>query len=445
MDYEFSGEIITRESEQYEQSRLIWNRCIDSHPYGIIYCSNTYDVCMAINYVRNMNGKCRICTGGHSDLGFCTGDDVFVINLSRVNQCDYNKDYHMVSCGCGVINQTVCKYLLDQNCFFPGPDPNTYIGVWSMCGGIGCASRTYGLGCDYLAHIELVNYQGEVICANQSQNQDLFWAIKGAGAGNFGVVTNLVYYLPPPVEKVCFFELSISYCTRSSIIEFIEVWQDWLSVLEPQINCQVQFCNTFHQGRYIFGYGVSYLSVEETKVKLGPFASVKGLRISYESKQYYNAISSLNRFYEPYVRQSHMGRFVYDHYEVKDIEYMADMIWGRRAEGGIYSSLTLTSMGGFISKYNNQASSFYYRDASYLLSLRTQWFDEDCHSGNELWMLRKYDYLKSITRGAYIHQPFSGYQDYEHEYFGENAYWLKQVKAKYDPYNFFSFPQGIRI
>lgn len=445
MDEKFAGEIITREVESYEQHRLVYNRSIDAYPKGIIYCTNAYDVCTAVNFIRNSGERCRIATGAHCSLNHCIDHDVYVINLSRLNSCEYHTEYHMLYSGCAANCHSICTTLTSHNGFFPGPDPFSCIGVWSLCGGIGCSCRKYGLGCDYLAQVEMVDYRGELIVANAYQNQDLFWAIRGAGAGNFGIVTGLTYYLPEPVANVCYFEMNMEIVSRSCIVHFLEVWQDWIVGVDTSINCQVQFCNTFHSGRYIHAYGVSYLSIEETKVHLGPLALVKGLRITYESKTYVNVMKTRQRYYTSYERYTHMGRFSYDQYAVSDLERIAEIVWGRRAEGSIFTSLTLTGMGGFVSNYSNRDTAFYHREARYLLTIKSQWFDEACRDYNDVWMIRNYDYLASITRGGYINQPYGGYSDYEKEYFGENVYWLKDVKARYDPNNFFEFSQGIRI
>lgn len=445
MDYQFSGEIITKEAKNYEMARLLWNRSINVFPKGIIRCKNTYDVCTAVNFIRSNNERCRISTGGHSSLGFCTDNDAYVIQLADFNSCEYLPQFHMLSAGCGCNCGGICKTLSENQCFFPGSDPFSCVGVWSLCGGIGCSSRRYGLGCDFLAQVELVDYRGEILTANSFTNPDLFWAIKGAGAGNFGIVTGLTYYLPEPVSSVCYFEFYIDYCTRSSMVSFLEIWQDWIVTLNPNINCQAQFCNTFHAGRYVFGYGVSYLSVEETQTILNPFTVIQGLRIHYESKSYLHVIGGMGRFFSPHERFTGMGRFVYDQYAMTDIETIIDLIWGRRAEGSVFTSLTLTGMGGFISNYSNQNTAFFYRDARYLMSFKTQWFDEGCRGYNDYWLSRSYDYVSSITRGGYINQPYFGYKDYETEYYGQNVFWLKDVKARYDPYGFFSFPQGLTL
>ena len=443
--FEFAGEIITRESEHYETSRWIWNRAIDVRPKALLYCKNIVDVCTAINYVRYSNDTCRITTGGHSNLGFCTGDDTIVINVGRINECEYNEESHLLYTGCGQTSYSVCKTLLKHKCFYPGPDASSCIGTWAMCGGIGCGSRIFGLGCDHLIQAEMVDYRGEIVIANYYQNQDLFWALRGAGAGNFGVVTGLTYALPPIEISTCYFELYIPICTRSIMVEFLEVWIHWLEEGEFRMNSQITLCNTFHEGKYLHAFGISCLAVEETKRKLRCFEAVRGLRIVCESRNYCGILESRHFFRAPCVKQCCLGRFCHECLERREIEALVDIIWGRRAEGSILSSLTFTGMGGMISNYSNQATSFCYRDAKFLITLRTEWFDNECYSENLFWMLQKYECIKCFTRGGYIYQPYKNYENYETEYYGENVEWLKQVKAKYDPYSFFQFPQCLKI
>ena len=51
-------------------------------------------------------------------------------------------------------------------------------------------ARKYGLACDHLLSLEMVDYKGDIIIANASSNADLLWASKGGGGGNFGIVTH---------------------------------------------------------------------------------------------------------------------------------------------------------------------------------------------------------------------------------------------------------------
>jgi FAD/FMN-containing dehydrogenase len=73
---------------------------------------------------------------------------------------------------------------------------------YALGGGWGLSCRYLGLGCDSLVEIEMVNYEGFVKKADRTHNPELFWACRGAGGGNFGVIVSMTFRLPPKTGKV---------------------------------------------------------------------------------------------------------------------------------------------------------------------------------------------------------------------------------------------------
>ncbi|KAJ7640893.1 FAD-binding domain-containing protein [Mycena polygramma] len=61
-------------------------------------------------------------------------------------------------------------------------------GGWAMGGGHGALSNTLGLGVDRALEFKIVTPTGAFLTANECQNSDLFWALRGGGGGTFGVV-----------------------------------------------------------------------------------------------------------------------------------------------------------------------------------------------------------------------------------------------------------------
>jgi len=71
-------------------------------------------------------------------------------------------------------------------------------------------------------------------------------------------------------------------------------------------------------------------------------------------------------------------------------------------------------------------------------------FEEDKYKKENIeWILEKFKYIKSITKGSFINFPLVELEDYKHEYYGDNYEKLKFIKTKYDPNDVFAFEQSI--
>ena len=64
---------------------------------------------------------------------------------------------------------------------------------WLQGGGHSPMTPVYGMGVDNVREVEIVTVNGDVVIANECQNQDLFFAVRGGGGGTYGVITNITY------------------------------------------------------------------------------------------------------------------------------------------------------------------------------------------------------------------------------------------------------------
>lgn len=130
--------------------------------------------------------------GGHSYEGYSLVKDGIVVDMRVMNSVKIvDQANRIVDIGAGAwLGSVYYQLLTSSGWVLPGGDcPSVGIGGHSLGGGYGVLSRKWGLVSDTLVEIELVDYQGKVLIASETSEPDLFYALRGAGAGSYGIVT----------------------------------------------------------------------------------------------------------------------------------------------------------------------------------------------------------------------------------------------------------------
>ncbi|CBZ02083.1 FAD-linked oxidoreductase family [Clostridium botulinum H04402 065] len=191
-------EVITPTSNYYDDARQVWNRAIDKYPAAIAYCKTYEDVKKAILFARKNNFKIRVRCGGHNYEGFSIADDALIIDISNLNKIQINYECNTVTVESGAFLGQVYNFLGASEYPFPGGScPTVGISGVVLGGGWGYSSRYFGLTCDSLLELKMIDYRGCLLTANKNINSDLYWACKGGGGGNFGIVVSMTFKLPP--------------------------------------------------------------------------------------------------------------------------------------------------------------------------------------------------------------------------------------------------------
>lgn len=440
-----TGEVVTVKDPVYDEARQEWNRAINKFPLVIVYCERKKDVVNAICWARKHHVSIRIRSGGHHYEGYSTGDLVLVIDISRLNELKLDKQRNMLKIEAGAKNTEVYDLIGSNGYVFPGGTcPTVGVSGFTLGGGWGFSSRLYGLGCDGLIELELVDYQGRLIRANKYCNSDLFWACRGAGGGNFGVVISMTFQLPEPtncpVTLVRFYYVGT---TREKQAQVMNVWQNWLPGLDKRMTVVASFYNAEGEGLGIFATGFFYGSSERAREILQPFAEVEGFRVELETSSFLEAVKKVEETYPPSEKFKSTGRFVQRCYSPSELKHIADLVH-EPAAGSVYAAVSFYAMGGEIMCVAKRETAFYYRDARYIMGIQSVWTEDSAAEENRKWVSNRFEYIKSITEGSYVNFPISKLRNYECEYFGGNAKRLDKVNKKYDPYNVFKFPQGLR-
>lgn len=439
MGYEgLTGKVITPFDPGYERARQEWNRAINEYPIAIVYCCSNEDVRNAIRWSeRNLVGI-RIRSGGHNYEGYSTGMGKLVIDTSLMNAIEVDAEKDTVKVQAGTRLQRLYTEVYEKCYAFPGGTcPTVAISGLTLGGGIGLSSRYLGLTADSLVEAEMVDARGELLTAGMSCNPDLFWALRGAGGGNFGVVTSYKFELKKKVDKITLIQLE--WTGRPAGLEFLSTWQDWIKNLDRRISV---FGGIYKQGAYFnsFFYG----EPGEAERIIRPFLDIPGIsfrRIEY--LPFIDAVNAIAEGYPEYEKFKDTGRFVFRYLSRSELENIVRILDEAPTEGESY--FKVYSLGGAVRDTPVNRTAFFYRNASYIMAVSSDWKTDAEASIHKEWVAKGFAYIKDLTAGSYVNFPYNRLQDYENAYYGLYVKALESIKAKYDPRNVFNFQQSIRV
>jgi hypothetical protein len=193
----FRGSLIQPGNDEYDEARKLYNAMIDKRPRLIARCADVADVITAVNFARAHDVLIAIRGGGHNGPGLGSCNDGLVIDLSRLKgvRVDPAAQTVRVEPGCtqGDVEHAAHAFGLAVPA---GIVSTTGVAGLTLGGGTGYLTRAYGLTIDNLLEADVVLADGRFVVANERDNADLFWALRGGG-GNFGVVTSFLYRAHP--------------------------------------------------------------------------------------------------------------------------------------------------------------------------------------------------------------------------------------------------------
>ncbi len=444
MDFNgLTGEIITPFDPGYNKARQQWNRAVEKYPALVVYCINENDIKNAIKWSRQNAYAVRIRAGGHHYEGYSNGNGVVIIDLSLMNAISLNEN--LLTIEGGVRFKELYESLNESGCPFPGGScPTVGVSGFTLGGGWGFSTRHLGMGCDSLKSLRLVDAEGNIVIADENQNADLLWACKGAGNGNFGVVTSMTYKLSPKPEQLSLIEFKYPSSDIKHQTEFIKVWQRWLKTAEDESTLMAKINRRNGGAVSIDCKGLYYGSLASARESLQPFVDFdKNISLSIHQRSFYEAMEQIEKAHPEYEMFKSTGRFVNEALSENDAERLVSVL-NEIPPSSVYAALTLYAMGGKTAEKQSEDGAFFYRDASYIIGLQSVWTDEINADENTEWIDSRFPVLESMTAGSYVNFPYSKLRDPMKAYYGGNAEKLREIKKKYDPQNIFGHPQSIR-
>ncbi|MEV7890036.1 FAD-binding oxidoreductase [Streptomyces sp. NPDC002817] len=196
--FDFRGTVLRPGDEGYDGARVVFNgRAADHGPALIARCADEDDVATALRYASARDLPVAVRGGGHGSDGHAMPGDALVLDLSGMRGITVDPDTRTVRAQAGVLLGELDAAAQEHGLVVPsGTVTSTGVAGLTLGGGIGHLMRRFGATVDNLLACEMVTVDGRKVRADEKENPDLFWALRGGG-GNFGVVTAFEYRAHP--------------------------------------------------------------------------------------------------------------------------------------------------------------------------------------------------------------------------------------------------------
>ena len=442
MDQDFCGRVIVPGSPGYTLARQEYNRAIQKFPAFIAYCTDEESVVKAVHAACKSGLPARVRSGGHNYEGFSVGNRAAVIDVGCMNDLTLNETAGTLTAGPGVLNRELYEAAGAHGYPFPsGTCPTVAVAGLTQGGGWGLSARMFGLTCDSLISATLIDAHGRRHRADAHHDEELFFALRGGGGGNFGVVTSLTYQLPPKLFDVTYVELEALQVSEKTAAEFILCFQRWLLQGDKRFTPIARVTHTPEENRGLILRGIYYGNEAQARASMAPFLSL-GLSGVFAEMTFLQAVRIVEDTYPPYERFSDGGRFALLPFTKGEALHIVSLI-NALAPGSVRGAISLYGLGGTVSEVLPRETAFFYRGALNIVSLSTVWEDPTAKRANLDWFAPRFHMLQELTRGSYVNFPTLENRAYMRAYYGGNANELRCVKTRIDPDNLFRFPQSI--
>lgn len=465
------GDLVRPGDASYATARQLYNTRFDHlKPAAVAYVSGEDDIRECLAFARTHGTPVSIRGGGHSYAGWSSGNGRLVIDISKLDSLTHASSDGTV--GAGARLSDVYRTLAAHGRTVPaGSCPTVGVAGLTLGGGHGVAARAYGLTCDSLTSATLITAAGKRLTVDAQENKDLFWALRGAGNGNFGVVTELRFRTHPAPETVAAF---VSW-PWSKAEALLGAWQKWGPDQPDEIWSSLHLSAgpggaspTLSLSAFSLG---SEADLKNALDRLadgpggpGPATSFSTRRRGYEEAMLVYA--GCSGFTEEQCSlpgttpgRSGQGALRRETYAAASDFYDRSLSpAGLRAlvsaaerftkipvsEGGGAGSIALTALGGAINRVDPLATSFVHRRSRVLAQYIGAWQPGTSGTAQRAWLKDTHASLRRYASGAayqnYIDPTLT---DWRTAYYGPAADRLTQLKKQYDPERLFDFPQAL--
>jgi FAD/FMN-containing dehydrogenase len=442
LQHDIDGDVIQRGDNGYAAAHQLFDPRFDGlHPLAVVQCVSAADVATAIRFAKQQKLRCRPKAGGHSYVGASSLKGGMVIDVSRITKSSYDASTQIATIGAGKQLYHAHSALANHGRTIPtGTCPTVAAAGLTLGGGLGIASRQFGLTCDQVEGLTMVTADGRKKTVNASQHADLFWASRGGGGGNFGIVTSIRFHTQP-TYRMGFFVLHFPWSHAAKVVRG---WSHRIHQMPRQAWANLHLDASSDGSTSIHIVGACHAGDEEDEAlamqsAIGvPTTSESAFEMSYlEGIEYLGGGTTSSR--QTFAAGSDVIPAM-----SSDLAHAVVTLVRHRADNGKSVSAILDPLTGKVSDIKPTATAFPWRnhvcDIQWYIGLPTGAANNAVQSAYD-WIGNAHQKVKPYSSGGYVNYLEPGRR--LASYYGPNLQRLKQIKAQVDPHGFFHTPYTV--
>jgi FAD/FMN-containing dehydrogenase len=451
------GPVLVPPSAEYQQARVIYQQRFDNvYPLGVVQPLSAADTSQIVTWARQHGIRIAARSGGHSYGGYSTGSGL-VVDLRRLSSVHLNPASGIVTIGAGSRLIDVEAQLAPAGRAIPsGSCASVGIGGLALGGGVGFISRKFGTTSDNVDSLGIVTADGRYLHCSARKNPDLFWACRGGGGGNFGIVT---YFdvRSHPVPDVSTFTVTWPW---SQAAEVIGAWQGFAPGAPDEL-FSICYLRSGSSGPSIQCFGQFLGPQAQLGGLLKPLTAVAGADLTLGSSTYLDAQLRWAGCDGKTIDQCHLvgdtptGTLARGNFAAKSDYVNAPLPaaalstivhWLEQPEPATFGfgSLAFDAYGGAINRVPADATAFVHRNALCSGQYLAHWSSPAGRAAAGDWLRGFYAAMRPYVSGfAYQNYIDPELASWKHAYYSTSYPRLAKIKAQVDPGRLFSFAQAI--